>query len=49
MNIIHLIMKWLKSDTLFYIGRNDVLPSPLNASDELEALVALEKRSTIRR
>ena len=46
MNIIHLIMKWLKSDTLFYIGRNDVLPSPLNASDELEALVALEKGST---
>ena len=46
MNIIHLIMKWLKSDALFYIGRNDVLPSPLNASDELEALVALEKGST---
>ncbi len=49
MNILHLIMRLFKNDTLYYIGRNDVLPSPLNAKEEKEMLEELALGSHIAR
>lgn len=45
MHWIHILLSKFYRSSVFYIGRHDILPSPLNPKEESEALEALSKGS----
>lgn len=45
MQFLHFLLGLFDANSVFYIGRNDILPSPLNAEEELVALTELSQGS----
>ncbi|MFQ6861981.1 MAG: RNA polymerase sporulation sigma factor SigE [Beduini sp.] len=45
MQFLHFLLSLFDANSVFYIGRNDILPSPLNAEEELQALIELSQGS----
>ena len=45
MQFLHFLLSLFDANSVFYIGRNDILPSPLNAEEEMQALIELSQGS----
>lgn len=45
MQFLHFLLSLFDANSVFYIGRNDILPSPLNAEEEMQALTELSQGS----